>query len=294
MISHVPKLSFGGLSPFWPIPNDHLIMVLKSYFDGANKADLKQFDRVVLAAALGTSEQWDAFQEDWKKTLDQHNVPFLHTTDALTLNGPFSLKDGWTDNSVDNVILNCVRVIKRHIAMPSLVPGEFRPGLRVVTMTIYLEDYKKAREKKPEMPNSVNEICTSEMLGFVFRWGRKAGAEWYHLYFDRNEDFYGHVRDRKDNKKIRKDIPMLEKVAVLAEAEMQLTPGLQLADLFAWCISHNDIPSKRLWHRALNDLPIDPSWESVYMDESYLLNPTPGALERTQAWGMPQRRLKPE
>ena len=34
--------------------------------------------------------------------------------------------------------------------MPSLVPGEFRPGLRVVTMTIYLEDYKRAREKKPD------------------------------------------------------------------------------------------------------------------------------------------------
>jgi hypothetical protein len=270
-------------------------MVLKAYFDGANKADLNLYDRVVLATVLGTSDQWDAFIADWKMVLESHNkVPYLHTTDAVTLNGPFSKKNGWNDALVDNLILDCVRAVKRHIAMPSLVPGEFRPGLRVVTMTIYLEDYKRAREKKPEMPNSVNEICTSEMLGFVFRWGRKIGAEWYHLYFDRSEDFYGHVRDRKDNKKIRKDVPLLERVAVLVEAEMQLTPGLQLADLFAWCISHNDATSKRLWHRALDDLPIDPSWESAYMDEGYLLNPTPGALERTQAWGMPQRRLKPE
>jgi hypothetical protein len=294
MIAHVPKLSFSGLSPFWPIPKDHLIMVLKSYFDGANKADLKQFDRVVLATALGTSEQWDAFQEDWKKTLGQHDVPFLHTTDAITLNAPFSLKDGWNDNSVDDLILDCVRVIKRHIAMPSLVPGEFRPGLRVVTMTIYLEDYKKAREKNPEMPNSVNEILTSELLGFVFRWGRRIGAEYYHLYFDQGEDFYGHTRNRMDNKRVRRDVQMFEKVVVLAEADMRFTSGLQMADLFAWCISHNDSSSKRLWHRALDDLPIDPSWESIYMDQGYLANPTPGAFERTKAWGMPQRRLEPK
>jgi hypothetical protein len=160
-------------------------MVLKSYFDGANKADLNLYDRVVLAAACGTTEQWEAFQEDWRKVLGQHNnVPYLHTTDAAHLQGSFSKRKGWDDDSVDDLILDCVRVIKRHLAMPSFVSGELRPGLRVVTMTIYLEDYRNAREKNPKMPNSVSEICTSESLGFVFRWGRKIGADWYHLYFD--------------------------------------------------------------------------------------------------------------
>ena len=269
-------------------------MVLKTYFDGANKADLKLYDRVVLATACGTTEQWDAFQEDWIKVLGQHNnVPYLHTTDAAHLQGLFSTRKGWDNNSVDDLILDSVRVIRRHVAMPSFVSGEFMPGLRVVTMTIYLEDYRKTREKNPKMPNSVNEICTSECLGFVFRWGRKIGAESYHLYFDQGEDFYGHVRNRRDNERVRKDVQILEKVEVLEEADMRVTPALQLADLFAWCICHNDDPSKRLWHRSLNDLPTDPSWESVYMDESYLANPTPGALERTEAWGMPQRRLQP-
>lgn len=268
-------------------------MVLKVYFDGANKADLNLYDRVVLAAVLGTSDQWDLFIADWKMVLDGHKVQYLHTTDAVTLNKTFSKKNGWNNAAVDNLILDCVRAVKKHIAMPSLVPGEYRPGLRVVTMTIYLEDYKRARKSKPELPKSVDEICTSEVLGFVFKWGHEIGAECYHLYFDRGEGFYGHVRDRKDSKKIRRDVPLLDKVAALAEAEMQLTPGLQLADLFAWCISHNEAPSKRLWHRALNDLPKDPSWESLYMDEGYLLNPIPGALERIQTWGTPQRKPKP-
>jgi len=89
---------------------------------------------------------------------------------------------------------------------------------------------------------------------------------------------------------------MFEQVIVLAKADMRFTPGLQLADRFARCISHNDNPTKRLWHRSLNDLPTDPSWESVYLDESYLEleNPTPGALERTEAWGMPRRRSEPK
>ena len=290
----IQALSFNDISPFWPVLKDHLTVVLESYFDGANKADLKLYDRVVLASASGTTEQWDAFQADWRKMLGQHNnAPYLHTTDAISLQDPFSKKNGWDVDCVDALILDCVRVIKRHVAMPSLVPGEFRPGLRVVTLTVYLEDYKKAREKNPKIPNSVNEICTSELLGFVFRWGRKIDADCYHLYFDQGEPFYGHVRNRIDSSRVRRDIQVLEKVAVLAEADMRSVPALQLADLFAWCISHNDNPSKRLWHRSLNDLPIDPSWESVYLDEGYLLNPTPGALERTAAWGMPQRRLEP-
>jgi len=128
------------------------------------------------------------FDEDWKEVLRQHNnVPYIHTTDAASLQGLFSKRNGWDDDSVDDLVLDCVRVIKRHVAIPSLLPGE----PRIVTLTIYLDDYKKAREKNPRMPNSVNEICTSESLGFVFRWGRKIGAEWYHLYFDQGEEFHG-------------------------------------------------------------------------------------------------------
>jgi hypothetical protein len=268
-------------------------VVLKSYFDGSNHADSSQFDRVVLATVCGNCEQWDNFTLDWNEALARYNVPYLHVTDAVTLNRPFSRSKGWSHRRVDDFVCDCVRVARRHAALPSLLEGEFRAGLRAVTMTIYLEAYKKARQANPLLPNSVYELCVSEVLGFVFRWGRKVGAESHSLYFDQGEDYRGHALDRASSGRVRRASPIFNNVIVNDEANMRQNPAIQLADLFAWCISHNDEPNKRLWHRALNDLPVYPSWESVYMDEKYLANPTRGALERTAEWCLPRRGPKP-
>jgi len=107
--TYIPRLSFGGLSPFWPIPEDRQIMVLKSYFDGANHADLSQHDRVVLATVSGSPEQWDMFFEDWNEVLGKYDVAYLHVTDALTLNKPYAIDRGWSDALVDDLIVDCVR-----------------------------------------------------------------------------------------------------------------------------------------------------------------------------------------
>jgi hypothetical protein len=140
-------------------------MILKSYFDGANKPDLALHDRIVLAAASGTSDQWDAFQADWSEVLRRHrNTPYLHTTDAISLRGLFDREKGWDNGAVDDLILDCVRVTRKHLAMPSLIPGEFRPGLRVVTLTIFLEDYKNARENNPSLPNTVRIVTKHKWL----------------------------------------------------------------------------------------------------------------------------------
>ena len=69
-------------------------MVLESYFDGSNHADLSQFDRVMLAAVSDNCQQWDGFSVDWNEVLARHNVPYLHVTEAVTLNGPFSVSMG--------------------------------------------------------------------------------------------------------------------------------------------------------------------------------------------------------
>jgi hypothetical protein len=118
--------------------------------------------------------------------------------------------------------------------MPLLVDGEFRAGLHAITMTIYLEDYKKAREDNPLLSNSVYELCTSEVLGFVFRWGQKVVAECHHLYFDQGEEYRGHALDRARSDRVKKTNPIFNDVVVKDEVNMRHTPALQLADLFAW------------------------------------------------------------
>ena len=153
-------------------------MILKSYFDGGNQADSRQYDRVTLATACGTNVQWRPFEEEWKGVLKRHNAPFLHTTAAVSLKNEFSSKEGWSRTTVDAFILDCVRVVEKHIAIPDKVQGMApRPGLLVATLSIRMKDFLRARETDPEtVAPTVTEICASESLAFCFKWGRMIGA----------------------------------------------------------------------------------------------------------------------
>lgn len=195
---------------------------------------------------------------------------------------------------MDDLISDCVRVIERHLYIPkgkvdpALPFGDIaKPGLMVVTLTIPLDDYKRAQKNNPDLPNSVTEICATESLSFSFKWGRKIGTLRYELYFDQNEPFYGHAYDRRHNKKAKKDIDIMKRVHHLGESDMRVVPALQVADLFAWCINHNE-DVRRNWHHYLHSLP---NWGSLILDYGYLANSTLGVLKRMAMWKLPQRKL---
>ena len=268
------------------------MLILKVYFDGGNQADSQQYDRITLATACGTMLQWFALESEWNEALAAHGAKFLHTTDAVCLQREFSPNTGWNNDKVDRLISDCVRVIDRHLYVPDGIVSPVLPfgdvakaGLMVVTLMIPLEDYKRAKKANPSLPNTVTEICTTESLAFCFKWGKKIGTRWYELYFDQGEPFYGHVYDRRHNKKSKKDIDLMKRVVHLGESDMRVVPALQVADLFAWCINHND-DVRRNWHHHLHSL----SWASLFLDYDLLQNPTPGVLERFAMWKLPRRR----
>ncbi len=269
-------------------------MVVKGYFDGGNQANINEYDRITLATACGTEAQWHAFHLEWSAAKLRHHAPFLHTTNAVSLQKEFSCKNGWDEESVNSYVLDCVGVIGDHLSVlektdeTALNPRVIKEGLRVVTMTILLDDYRRARKKNPRLPNSVTEICLSECLGFCFRWGSRLRASGYQFYFDQGEPFYGHLHDRRVSKQCKEDVPFMEKIVHAGESDMRLVPALQMADLFAWCINHNDSVSLG-WHGLLHSF----SWQSLYLDYKLLLGATPGALERTAAWALPRRKLNP-
>jgi hypothetical protein len=256
--------------------------MLKCYFDGGNDARSGQQDRITLATVCATGEQCSALEASWNEVLNAHEAEFLHTTNAATLNKEFAKAEGWDEESVDRFISDCVGVIEHHHATVE------KPGINVITLTIPLDDYRRAREAA-NLPNSVYEICATESLSFCFKWGKHIGAESYELYFDQGESFYGHVCDRQNKRQPRKDIPFMGKVTGLDELNMRKVPALQIADLFAWCINHNDA-AFRNWHKRLNDLQ---AWWSPILDYDHLVKPTRSALERIAAWKLPTRGLIP-
>ena len=211
----------------------------------------------------------------------------MHTTDAVSLNNEFSKGNGWDKGSVDEFILDCVDAVSKHIIIPQGLPGVApRNGLFANTLSIRLGDFLRARQTNPQLvPNTVTEILAAESLGFCFKWGRTIGANWYHLYFDQGEPFFGHIYDRRHNKKSKKAITLMDRVTHLGESDMRMVPALQVADLLAWCINHND-NVRREWHGRLHGL----TWRSLYLDEAMLLNPINEIPQIIRSWNLPKRR----
>lgn len=260
-------------------------MVLKSYFDGGNQVD-SQYDRISIAVVCGTANQWKRFNTDWKRVLFRHEAAFLHTTDAVSLKNEFVQENGWDYQQVNDFIGDCVTVVEKHIAIPEGVKGKRpRMGLLPITLTIRFDDWLRARQFDSTLPNTIEEICATESLSYAFKWGKHIGAQYYELYYDQGEKFYGHVKNRRDHPKARKAIEPMQRVVHLGESDMTLLPALQIADLFAWGINHAN-QEVREWHIRLHDF----KWESKSLEYEHLINPNRAALDLAYSWKLPRRR----
>jgi hypothetical protein len=276
------------------IQKDHLAMVLKGFFDGGNQADSKQYDVVTLASISGTLDQWKQPQRDWESVLKKHKAPWLHTTDAASLVAePFTKANEWDGPRRDAFISDCVTVIDNHIARPKRkAEPDGRDGLMVYAVTIVLEDFLKARKANPQVPKTAEEICAMQTLFRCMQWGEYGEGElhnppFYHLVYDQGEKFMGHVLDRKHNKKAKKHLAMMERITSIGEADMRHVPALQMADLFAWCISHKNRTPRHKWQ---NRILAYSKWIDDWLDYDQLVKIIPGVSDLVKSWNLPPRK----
>lgn len=261
-------------------------MALKSYFDGGNEANSREYDIVTLAAFSGSGIQWGNFEEHWKHNLVKHHAKWLHTTDAATLNGPFSRDKGWTTTKVDAFIKDCVTIIERCAAVRVKTELTFR-GIRPATVSVLLKDFKKALLKIPAL-ESPTEICATQCLGCCFHYGEYLDdRQKFQLFFDQGEPFYGHAHDRRTNRRSRKIDQIWKKVTHLGESDMREVPALQAADLLAWSVNHKYTDGvTRDWQKRILAIDRDEEW----FDHRRLLRPHREGLDIVRAWKLPRRR----
>ena len=272
--------SLPALSPCVFIPRDHILIVLKSYFDGGGEADSTQYDHLTLAAMIGRPKHWRKFDQAWKRTLAKHHANYLHTTDAANLKG---LYEDWDDESVDEFLNDCVTVIQGNTA-----PQKFGAGIRAITVTVVLKDLVRANRENPQI-GTAEENCVIPCLNAALIFGQRSGCTKFECYFDQGEHFYGHVKDRMVNKRSKKHDSILADIVHLGESNMRLVPALQAADLFAWSVNDacHDHPLRTWQHRLLVDtfrgkefLDYDMLTKDVNYEE----------LLKIRSWNMPTRK----
>jgi hypothetical protein len=188
-------------------------VVIKSYFDGGNRADSTQYDVVTLACVSGTPGQWRQLESDWRIVLKRHTADWLHTTDAVSLQGPFSRNNGWDATKRNSLIQDCIKIIEGHIARP--IGGNVQPreGLLPFAVTVVLDDFNRARNVNLDVPKDATEILATQALNACLEWGQSRGAHFWDLYFDQGEPFMGHASDRKRSPKARRQLPLLDRIA---------------------------------------------------------------------------------
>jgi hypothetical protein len=254
-------------------------MVLKSYFDGGNDVDSTQYDYLTLACIAGSSKEWEDFNLRWGKVLKKHHTQFLHTTDAMSLQGVYK---NWTPDQASSFIRDCVTVLADTAAI-----SHQRLGLHPITITVKQKDFLKALDEIPEL-GTPDEICATQCANEAFAFGRATGRKKFELYFDQNERFYRHIHDRRHNKKSLRSDPFWSNVIHAGESSSQDVPALQGADLFAWAT--NDAYSTgelRQWQKALL---VDIERTTDYYDYDILTNEVRhDVVARVNSWKLPPK-----
>lgn len=260
-------------------------MILKGFFDGGNEADSIMYETVTLASFLSTPDYWKKFDNAWSAVLRKHHAPPLHTTDAVSLKNDF---DGWETGHRDEFVDDCVSVIEKSAAI-FYRDGKMALGLIPCTVTIVLKDFKRAQIEIPDCPRDATEVCAVQSVNLLFRWGKHLGAHSYHLYFDQNEPFRGHVVDRWKNKRAKADMDIFQKVTHCDEANMRIVPALQAADMLAWSAGHrHSLHAKSPdWQRRIIGLNRSYEW----LDWEVLSQPINETAEFvTNRWKLPRRK----
>jgi len=289
--SLVAQFSLVDLMPIHSgISKEHLLVVLKSYFDGANQADSSLYDVLSLASISGTPSQWRAFEREWKATLKTHNAPWLHTTDALTMNDPYTTENGWDAHKVQAFLSGCIGTIENHLVVPNIEDRtkEGKYGLVPHVVSIVLKDFIRARDANADMPRAVEELCVTQSVATVFARGDALGADFYYLTFDQNEPFMGHVLDRQRNRKARNHLkPITGRIMHTGESDMRDVPALQVADIFAWSYSHKRTVPLYPWQSTLLT---HYKWVDEWFEYDDLLKLIPGVTDLVKSWNLPPRK----
>jgi hypothetical protein len=242
---------------------------------------------VTLAMISGTIDQWKPVVDGWREALKINGAKWLHTTDAVSMSDPYSKRDGWDVPRRDKLINDCLTAIEPLMVRKKRNNESSRYGVYPCTVSVVLPDHIRARSALENIPKNANEICSIQALHRCLEWGRDiVGADFYHLIFDQGEPFRGHIEDRRVSKKAVREFPVLGRITAVTDADMRNVPALQIADLFAWCVSHKKENKKYSWQRRVLNIDRMDDW----INEPHLMNPIARTMELMKEWKLPRRR----
>jgi hypothetical protein len=204
--------------------------VLKSYFDRSGQEDA-QF--MTLTGIAATDDLWKEIEDTWLYVLHNHTprAEYMHMIEAIPLRKEFAKDKGWNDEMVSGLVNQLISYL-------SNVPKDKYCQFASI---VHMDAYRKLHSEHYQLDSPV-DICVESCVEKVMHWymfAYKAGLDFEeHYYFDQGEPFEA-VFKAKVNREIKKaeqlgQHSIWSHITHIGEAPMRKTPGLQIADMFAW------------------------------------------------------------
>ena len=218
-------------------------MALKCYFDGSAKSGR----RLTLAAVAGDEAAWADLEADWMAFLKSEGLPYTHMKEALSRNGVFKGK-GWQKDKRDWFVNGLITFVNIH-------QDNHQGRLKAFTSSVDLKAHAEFSTKIPGLPPPAR-MCVRGIVPKIFEWYQAfpdTFLDVIEFYFDRDEPFMQHIDADWKSAEYRKRFPIWDLIRTIAPVPMQVTPGIQVADLFAWSRTHVDRgrQADRFWGPAL-------------------------------------------
>lgn len=197
-----------------------LFVALKCYRDGSEK-----FGRTLtLGAIAGDERAWGALETDWLGVLGKVGVNYMHMNEAIARKDEFSrIKKKDRDWLIH--------------ALATLLEIHQQSGqISTYTCAVDLKAHKEISQRYA-LPSPAR-ICVRNIFPKILDW--YCGfpdqiIDVMDLYFDQGERFMKHLEQDWKSADMRAQFPLWGLVRMIAPVEMKMTPGVQMADMMAWC-----------------------------------------------------------
>jgi len=266
---------------------DEIFMLVRGQYDGGNEANSLIYSHVTLAALYGTTAAWKPFDHAWPEMLKRNRADYLHTTDLMTFNGPYS--KGWDDRRRNLFLNECADVITRLAQNPHTK----KTALSVLvpySVTIDLKDFKRIQAEFTDGPQDATDGLATQALSEIVQFCQSINGDFIHMVFDRNEPYIGHVRNRINNPKYVKGtrdggFDFARRIPSVTEADSRSIAGLQAADFLAWCVTRKG-EIRDDWHDKIVKMDRRQEW----LDYDQLRKFRRESLEAVARAKLPRRR----
>lgn len=211
--------------------------MLKAYFDKSGQEDQQL---LTIGGVAASDHVWDQIETDWNCMLQQHDPPaaYMHMVEAIPLRGEFSPDKGWDDGKVFGLVTNLLDYL--NLLNDKTKYCHF-------ACSVKMADYMKLRAENYQMDPAADLVattCTNRMMQWYFFEYKGLELE-AHYYFDQGEPFEEIIKAKWNRERAQLQLPgdynEWAHITHIGPALMRNTPGLQIADMFAWATNRHEV-----------------------------------------------------